>query len=418
MWIRSLLCAMIFASGTLSHLTTDDSWSLTRAEGNTQILIWESKQLGIWKDKDQKRRKRNSEKCPNHQYRDSRTSFCCRMCPAGSYVESSCEKDGDLPQCKTCPSRTYLAFDNYRSECQSCTICDKQLQTTIHNCTATNNTVCGCKAHQYRQCHLNGCKFFHCLNCSMCSNRKVIKPCSQQEDAQCGECLPGFYQHGDQCQNCTEIKNDSSPNTSGCFISKPSYATVLKSILSVLGSLFILFVMIQLLRCKFQRTWVVEEPKTLTVTVPEDEEARNEVKALPFEIPAPEGKSSPLIDFPVRPLANNNIYGTSRQISQLHSEEQVSMPLDGRTLYEIINLVPVRRWKELMRLLKLKECDIERIEMDVTHSRDQQYEMLRQWSQQQTASMESLYQALEIMNLTGLAEELKTKLLNYSNSPC
>ncbi|XP_055515244.1 tumor necrosis factor receptor superfamily member 25 [Leucoraja erinacea] len=92
------------------------------------------------------------------------------------------------------------------------------------------------------------------------------------------------------------------------------------------------------------------------------------------------------------------------------------MPLSGRTLYQIINVVPVRRWKELMRLLELKESEMERIEMDVAYSRERQYEMLRQWSQRQAASMESLYQALEIMNLTGLGEELKTNLLNHSNS--
>ncbi|XP_062889299.1 tumor necrosis factor receptor superfamily member 25-like isoform X1 [Mobula hypostoma] len=430
----SQLYAVIFASGAFgrstagdswnfSRLTADGSWNLTRAEENMQILRWETKQPGIWNDKDKKRRKRLSTNCPENQYPDpSDNSLCCRKCPAGSCVKASCKTHGGQPQCEPCPGGTYLAFENYLSECQICKTCDKMTQTTIRNCTATSNTECMCKADQYQQCHYTNCTLFHCLSCSRCHNREVIKPCSQREDAQCGECLPGFYPHGDQCKACTEITNEASPAALGCLISESYLPTVLKTVLSVLGSLSLLFVMVQLLRCKFQRTSVVKEPRPRTgtgvqspdvcVSAPEGEKTKSEVKELPFEIPAPERKSSPPIDFPTHPLANNNIYGTSLQASRLQPETQVSMPLAGRALYEIINLVPVRRWKELMRLLRLKECDIERIEMDVTHSRDQQYEMLRQWSQQQTASVESLYQALEIMNLTGLAEELKAKLLN------
>ncbi|XP_072888591.1 tumor necrosis factor receptor superfamily member 25-like [Hemitrygon akajei] len=433
MWIRIGLYAVIFASGVLSRSTAGDSWNfnrltaddsrnLTRTEENMQILMWETKRLGIWNDKDQKRRKRRSKHCPGNQYFVPKAAICCRKCPAGSYVKSSCKGKDDQTLCEPCPRGTYLAFENYSNECQICRTCDKMTQTTIRNCTATNNTECMCKADWYQRCHNRNCTQFHCSSCSRCDNRTVIKPCSQQKDAQCGECLPRFYKRGDQCKACPEITNESSPAAPGCLISESYFATVLKIVLSVLGSLSLLFVMVQLLRCKFRCTSAVEEPETLTgtgvlrpdvcVSVPEGEETKSEVKELPFEIPAPERKSRPPIDLPTYPLANNNIYGTSRQASRLQSEAQVSMPLDGRTWYEIINLVPVRRWKELMRLLRLKECEIERIEMDVTHSRDQQYEMLRQWSQQQTASMESLYQALEIMNLTGLAEELKAKLLN------
>ncbi|GCB79042.1 hypothetical protein scyTo_0021262 [Scyliorhinus torazame] len=150
-------------------------------------------------------------------------------------------------------------------------------------------------------------------------------------------------------------------------------------------------------------------------TPEEDKKIKNEDKTLPFEIPALDVKSDVIVEVLTQPLANSNIYGTSPQTTLLQHETRATS-LEGKTLYEIINLVPVRRWKELMRVLQLRDCDIERIEMDVAQSRDQQYEMLRQWSQQCTASMESVYQALETMNLSGIVEELQIKLLNNANS--
>eukprot|EP00061_Rhincodon_typus_P016690 g45040.t1 len=123
------------------------------------------------------------------------------------------------------------------------------------------------------------------------------------------------------------------------------------------------------------------------------------MRETPFEIP--DGKSDIIVEVMTQPLANCNIYGTSPQQTLVQPETQAAMTLDGKTLYEVINVVPVRRWKELMRLLELRDCDIERIEMDVAQSRDQQYEMLRQWSQQQASSMD-LFQMERSIYSTGL----------------
>ncbi|XP_072333755.1 tumor necrosis factor receptor superfamily member 25-like [Scyliorhinus torazame] len=412
---------MISASGSFSHWTTGVSWSRSPTEWNLTRIIRKDRQLGIWKDGVRRRGKRTSGICENNLYRDSQTSFCCKKCPAGSYVASSCKKNGELPVCEPCPKDTYLAFENYVSKCQSCTLCDKDFQISLRSCTATNNTVCGCHSYQYKKCHLPNCQSFYCEKCSECSHRQVIKMCSNMSNTQCGGCQTGYYQHGGQCKSCTEepCKNSSSPNCSRCLTTEPlSGHTGLRPvlILAIVGSIFILLVLLQFLRQKFRRVRVPEKLEATTVTAPEeDKKIKNEDKTLPFEIPALDVKSDVIVEVLTQPLANSNIYGTSPQTTLLQHETRATS-LEGKTLYEIINLVPVRRWKELMRVLQLRDCDIERIEMDVAQSRDQQYEMLRQWSQQCTASMESVYQALETMNLSGIVEELQIKLLNNANS--
>ncbi|XP_020376660.1 tumor necrosis factor receptor superfamily member 25-like [Rhincodon typus] len=419
-WICIGLCVTISASGNSSHWTAGISWNHSQTGQDIVKSLREGRQLGLWNNGEQRRGKRSAEACPNNLYPDAKTSLCCKKCPAGSYVTSSCVKNGEMPVCKRCPKDTYLAFENYNSKCQSCTLCDKEFQIVLRNCSADNNTVCGCQPHQFKQCHHVNCLSFYCQNCSKCNNRHITKICLNNSDAQCGQCLPGFYEHGNQCKACTEAqcKNDSSANCSRCTTPEPPLAhTGLKSvlILAIVGCLFILLVMLQFLRLKFQR----ESPdklEILTVTASEEVKTiKNEDKNIPFEIP--DGKSDIIVEVMTQPLANCNIYGTSPQQTLVQPETQAAMTLDGKTLYEVINVVPVRRWKELMRLLELRDCDIERIEMDVAQSRDQQYEMLRQWSQQQASSMESVYQALESMNLSGIVEELQNKLLHKTNSP-
>ncbi|NXX73080.1 TNR25 factor, partial [Spizella passerina] len=84
--------------------------------------------------------------------------------------------------------------------------------------------------------------------------------------------------------------------------------------------------------------------------------------------------------------------------------------LQGSQLYAVIDVVPVRRWKEFMRMLELREAEIELVELEVVHIRDQQYEMLKRWCQQTSATMDHVFAALERMELAGCAEALRQSL--------
>lgn len=82
----------------------------------------------------------------------------------------------------------------------------------------------------------------------------------------------------------------------------------------------------------------------------------------------------------------------------------------GPQLYDVMDAVPVRRWKEFVRTLGLREAEIEAVEVEVGRFRDQQYEMLKRWRQQQPAGLGAIYAALERMGLDGCAEDLRNRL--------
>ncbi|XP_064137239.1 tumor necrosis factor receptor superfamily member 25 isoform X2 [Loxodonta africana] len=82
----------------------------------------------------------------------------------------------------------------------------------------------------------------------------------------------------------------------------------------------------------------------------------------------------------------------------------------GPQLYDVMDAVPARRWKEFVRTLGLRETEIEAVEVEVGRFRDQQYEMLKRWRQQQPAGLGAVYAALERMGLDGCAEDLRSRL--------
>lgn len=82
----------------------------------------------------------------------------------------------------------------------------------------------------------------------------------------------------------------------------------------------------------------------------------------------------------------------------------------GPQLYDVMDAVPARRWKEFMRTLGLREAEIEAVEVEICRFRDQQYEMLKRWRQQQPAGLGAIYAALERMGLEGCAEDLRSRL--------
>lgn len=82
----------------------------------------------------------------------------------------------------------------------------------------------------------------------------------------------------------------------------------------------------------------------------------------------------------------------------------------GPQLYDVVDAVPARRWKEFVRTLGLREAEIEAVEVEVGRFRDQQYEMLKRWRQQQPAGLGAIYAALERMGLDGCAEDLRSRL--------
>ncbi|XP_057603543.1 tumor necrosis factor receptor superfamily member 25 isoform X2 [Hippopotamus amphibius kiboko] len=369
-----------------------------------------------------------------------RSLLCCRGCPAGHYLKAPCTKPCGAATCLPCPQGTFLAWENHHeTRCARCQACDEEAsQVALKNCSAVADTHCGCKPGWFTDCMVSQCPHgspFRCRLCTDCGalHRHTKAPCSSR-DTHCGTCLPGFYEHGNSCVSCPTSTLGSCPEpcVAVCGWRQMFWVQVLLAGLVVpllLGATL---------------TYTYRRCQPCKAMVPADEAGMEALTPLQATHLSPPDSSPTLLVPPsssekmctVQLVGNSWTSGSPQtqeapcpevtwSWDQLPSRALGPLPpppptppagsaaallQPGPQLYDVMDAVPARRWKEFVRTLGLREAEIEAVEVEVCRFRDQQYEMLKRWRQQQPAGLGAVYAALARMGLDGCAEDLRSRL--------
>ncbi|NXJ80505.1 TNR25 factor, partial [Trogon melanurus] len=320
-------------------------------------------------------------------------------------------------------------------------------QVVLSNCSATSNIICGCEPGHFRDCIDKHCSEFSCHQCQPCTGQLIQRPCSEAQDTLCSSCKPNFYSEGGECRPChTYVQTlpvpqpgtpvghmswcpqlpspcRSTPETCGkecqraCSSSGSRGSGLEYLLLALTGPLFLGALAIYHKRKRLQHSAPAASP------LPAAQAAAPMTRSAPwFQVSAWGCSCSSKVTTQApgavwqspehRALLQEQPRGTAWSGSGEPSAtpEPRGALLQGSQLYAVIDVVPVRRWKEFMRVLELREAEIELVELEVAHIRDQQYEMLKRWCQQTSATLDRVFAALEHMDLAGCAEALRRSL--------
>ncbi|XP_062822967.1 tumor necrosis factor receptor superfamily member 25-like isoform X2 [Anolis carolinensis] len=147
------------------------------------------------------------------------TSERPKMCPPGQHLSPRCTEISARCHCLPCRNGTFQAKPNLEDRCDVCFPCQENLgQRVVRGCSATRDTECGCLPGQYKVGDglIPGGKSFTCKRCRQCSklNRQTQRNCSEEANAECGECRPSFCDSGEACHPCPKatLKPESIMN--------------------------------------------------------------------------------------------------------------------------------------------------------------------------------------------------------------
>ncbi|XP_040590800.1 tumor necrosis factor receptor superfamily member 25 isoform X3 [Mesocricetus auratus] len=370
--------------------------------------------------------------------------FCCKGCPKGHYVKTPCAEPCGNSTCLPCPRGTFLTWgDHFMSGCTRCQACDEMaFQVTLENCSAVSDTRCGCQPGLV--CSTDPCREsspLACLSCSGCAAPPT--PGVSTESALEPQTQPAVPEAGGGVGGNAGIRVgrvEWAGVRQGVAASWRSPAAVLVVFWAqlLLGASFLLgaTLICTYFRCQPCKPVVPADTAGMeTLTSPQTTHISASDSA--HTLLAPQDSSGKVCTT-VQLVGNHWAPGLSHTQEMAGSQapqpwnqppnRTLSLPLapplspappagspaamlqPGPQLYDVMDAVPARRWKEFVRTLGLREADIEAVEVEICRFRDQQYEMLKRWRQQQPAGLDAVYAALERMGLEGCAEDLRSRL--------
>ncbi|XP_062872104.1 tumor necrosis factor receptor superfamily member 25 [Trichomycterus rosablanca] len=305
-----------------------------------------------------------------------------------------CTKKGTI-FCDQCGDEEYADVKHSLQHCQPCRRCDTvETEIVKSECTPLNNRECSCKDGFYLD---HSSPALSCKNCGKCENCTKCPTCIN-----CGACKGGqFLDQKGNCRSCLEnycLDKSCHPFCKRVHPPSSTWLVVFVIILTVLLLLGLRLLPFICKACK-KRQFCCWGQKKENINV-----GQNEVPLNPPTLPVVSNYSNSVMLH----LYRYNPMGILK--NQMYRIEVEKETWPSAVLYAIIKQVPVRRWKEFLRLLSVSDDQMERVEMEEKLYSEQQYMMLRLWSQKSDANLENIYSTLHYMDLSGCIEELKEKI--------
>ncbi|NXW10682.1 TNR25 factor, partial [Fregetta grallaria] len=379
----------------------------------------------------------------------------CAACPTGTFLA----QPNTHPECQACYECDRQTFQRVLSNCSA-------TSNVACGCEPGRFRDCvdeRCSDFSCQQCQPCTGRFIQ-RPCECCRPARgmpppAVLPCltpalspgSEVQDTLCGSCKPDFYAEGSECRPCPTSASETCSEECqqacgggrgagvvglGLVVRGRCDGWLMGMLLLVLAGSGLEYVLLALTGPLFLGALAIYHKRK---RLRHDTLAGAPLPAAQAATPTAGGQcgvsarewDSPCWTQPCSLQVTGRATGSARRSPELRAllreqprgaaqpggEVEPSAPpgphstlLQGSQLYTVIDAVPVRRWKEFMRVLELREAEIELVELEVTHIRDQQYEMLKRWCQQTSATLDRVFAALERMELAGCAEVLRRSL--------
>ncbi|CAL8278278.1 unnamed protein product [Boreogadus saida] len=362
----------------------------------------------------------------------------CNNCPPGYHALDSEAKAGGY-QCKRCEGRTFTAIKNHDPKCDKCTTCGGDGMNVSTVCVYNRDAVCVCQDGWFSENFNNKLKCFPCsgLRSDDDPREECILPpmnLNQGQKSTSATTLITSTGHGRSEGTLEPSRPSHSPPTDPAN-SNPMLMVVIVAVV-VVGVAFLIWcwlTAVARILCRTGLPVASEDPESNSLgwklTAQENHPPSNmtlhaceEAPAMlisqglmaaypshqhpllrPMEAPA---SALPLTSCPPPPTPPPSWPPVERW------PPGVRWP--PAALYALIQEVPLRRWKELLRHLGVAEQQMERVEVEAgaacLGSRERQYQMLRLWTQRPASALPEVYAALQRMELAGCAQLLRERL--------
>ncbi|KAJ7390627.1 Death domain [Desmophyllum pertusum] len=141
--------------------------------------------------------------CPDGMYYGG--VYCCKPCPAATYLKQPCNVSNGNSFCEPCPRGTYMNESNNKTACKPCKKCGPS-QVALVPCKPSENRQCGCQPGKFHDP-----AFLFCMDCLKCIvGEGVVSPCTQTTNTKCQPCTKGTFSdivsNAERCMICSKCE--------------------------------------------------------------------------------------------------------------------------------------------------------------------------------------------------------------------